>query len=367
MVLVCDKPPKNLCIIRLSAIGDICNTVPVVRAVQRAWPQVALTWIIGKTEHALLAGLEGVQFIVLDKSKGLGGYIEVRKQLVGRRFDFLLHMHASLRANLISCFVSSKMRLGFDRARARDFQWLFCNEHIAAIDHQHVMDGFFEFSTAIGVQREKEDPHWEIPLADADHEFAARYVDGSKPTLVISPCTGQRYRNYRNWRVERYAQIADYASSAYGANILLTGGSTVLERHYGSRICELAESKIVNLIGQTTLKQLLAILERATVLVCPDSGPGHMATAVGTLVVGLYGTSNPLRTGPYLSQHLVIDRYSEAVRNQLNKSVDDVRWGSRVRNSISMDLISVEDVAQKLRQADWGPKVLSSHLGARSW
>ena len=126
MVVVRDNPPTRLCIVRLSAIGDVCNTVPVVRAIQRALPQSSITWVIGKTEHTLLSGLEGVQFVVLDKSRGLRAYLELRQQLAGKHFDLLLHMHASLRANLVSLLVPSKIRLGFDRARARDFQWIFC-------------------------------------------------------------------------------------------------------------------------------------------------------------------------------------------------------------------------------------------------
>ena len=155
MGVVRDNPPARLCIVRLSAIGDVCNTVPVVRAIQRALPQSSITWVIGKTEHALLSGLEGVQFVVLDKSRGFRAFLELRQQLAGQHFDLLLHMHASLRANLVSLFVSSKIRLGFDRARARDFQWLFCNKYIDAIDRQHVVDGFFEFSNAIDVHRKK--------------------------------------------------------------------------------------------------------------------------------------------------------------------------------------------------------------------
>ena len=102
------NPPAALCIIRLSAIGDTCHTVPVVRAIRDAWPDTALTWIVGKTEHSLLAGLGGVEFVVLDKGRGLAGYAAVHRALRGRRFDALLHMHASARANLVSLVVRSK-------------------------------------------------------------------------------------------------------------------------------------------------------------------------------------------------------------------------------------------------------------------
>ena len=136
-----------------------------------------------------------------------------------------------------------------------------------------------------------------------------------------------------------------------GAKVILTGGPTAIERHYGKQICEQAQNKIVNLIGATTLKQLLALIEKSTVLLCPDSGPAHMATAVGTPVVGLYATSNRHRTGPYASQHLVVDKYPEAVRNQFDVEVEQIRWGRRVRNPDAMDLITVPDVVTKLSAA----------------
>ena len=349
MSLPFDRPPSDLCIIRLSAIGDTCHTVPVVRAIHDAWPDTRLTWIIGKTEHSLLRGLEGVEFVILDKTRGLKGYADVRRALGGRRFDALLHMHASARANLVSLLVSSPLKVGFDRARARDSQWLFTNSKLAAQPQRHVMDGLFEFAELIGVPRGK--PRWDIPLDAADIAFAEGVLEPGRPTLVISPCTGQRFRNYRNWRVDWYAEIADHAATRYGARVLLTGGTTEIEQSYGRGIQELAKHAPTNLIGRTSLKQLLAILQRSSVVLCPDSGPAHMATAVGTPVVGLYATSNRFRTGPYFSQHLVVDKYPEAVEREFGRPVDTLRWGQRVRDPEAMSLITVDDVKLKLDAA----------------
>jgi heptosyltransferase I len=344
------QPPQSLCIVRLSAIGDTCHTVPVVRAIQDAWPTTALTWIVGKTEHSLLRGLEGVEFVVLDKSRGLGGYLAARRALAGRRFDALLHMHASARANLVSLFVRAKVRIGFDRARARDQQWLFTNVRLPARRERHVMDGLFEFAELIGVKQPPK-PRWDIPVADADVAAIALHFANSRPTLVISPCTGQRFRNYRNWRADWYAEVADYAAQRYGAQVLLTGGNTAIEQTYGRDIGAAARSQPKNLIGATSLKQLLAILARASVVLCPDSGPAHMATAVGTPVVGLYATSNRHRTGPYLSQDLVVDKYPEAVAKEFGRPIETLRWGQRVRDPAAMSLITVGDVTAKLDAA----------------
>jgi heptosyltransferase I len=339
-------PPSELCIVRLSAIGDCCHTVPVVRAIQQAWPSTRITWIVGKVEHGLLRGLEGAEFAVLDKSRGLAGLADLRRTLRHRRFPLLLHMHASMRANAASLLARARTRLGFDRARARDCQWYFCNRHIPAKPHRHVMDGLFEFADALGIEHGA--PRWDIPIPDEDRAAAAAIAEAGRPVLVVSPCTGQRFRNYRNWRIECYAEIADYAESRYGAQVLLTGAATQIEKDYGRGIVSLAKSRPHNLIGQTSLKRLLAILERAAVVLCPDSGPAHMATAVRTPVVGLYATSNRWRTGPYFSQHLVVDKYPEAVRNEFGTSVDEIRFGRRVRDPNAMDLIRVGDVIEKL-------------------
>ncbi len=342
------RPPSHLCLLRLSAIGDVCHTVPVLRALQDAWPQTQITWVIGRVEHQLVGDIDGVEFVVFDKSTGRAGLAELSRTMQGRDYPLLLHMHASMRANFVSRRIPARIRLGFDKARARDFQWLFTNQRIEATKQQHVMDGLMGFATALGLSPGP--PRWDIPVSEQDLAFAAQVTARKSPTLVISPCSGQRARNFRNWQAARYAEVAAYAQSQYGARIVLTGGPSDLEREYGEQICARLDASVKNLIGATTLKQLMAILMQATVVLCPDSGPAHMANAAGTPVVGLYATSNRLRTGPYHYQHLVADRYPDAVQKAFGKSVQQVAWGRRVRDPDAMDLISVADVTARVEQ-----------------
>jgi heptosyltransferase I len=289
-----------------------------------------------------MKGVDGVEFITFDKAQPWASLARLRHRLRGRRFPVLLHMQASLRANLASLAVSAGRRIGFDRRRARDGQWLVTSERIAQRSAQHVMDGLFGFAEHLGIRART--LRWDIPLPEADREFAAARCGGDGPVVVISPCSSQRLRNYRNWRAENFAAVARHLRREHGACIVLTGGPTAIERQYGATIEASAGGGVVNLIGATTLKQLLAVLDRAALLICPDSGPAHMATAVGTPVVGLYATSNRLRTGPYFSQDFVVDRYPQAVQREFGVPVSDLRWGARVRDPGAMDLIEVGDV-----------------------
>jgi heptosyltransferase I len=340
------RSPQDICFLRLSAIGDTCHVLPVIRTLQAKWPAARFTWIIGKVEASLMRGIDGVELIVFDKSRGWRAYLDVRTALRGRRFDLLLHMHASMRANIVSLNVKARNRLGFDRTRGRDYQWLFTNRKIPATPRQHVLDGLFEFAAYLGI--EERQLRWDIPVSEQDREFAAQHVDPVRPALIISPCSSQRFRNFRNWSVENYASVADYAYEAYGAQVLLSGGNSELEKQYAQDITRISHSQPVNLVGRTSLKELLSVLEAATVVICPDSGPAHMAGAVRTPVIGLYATSNRFRTGPYLYQDLVVDKYPQAVAQEFGKTPDDLPWGQRVRNPHAMDLIEVDDVKAKL-------------------
>src|SRR5262249_19079023 len=125
------EPPRSLCILRLSAIGDTCHVVPMIRTLQQAWPTTRLTWIIGKTEARLMKLIEGVELITVDKRAGLSGFRNLRRELRGRQFDVLLHMQLAIRASVIAHQVPASIKVGFDRARARELQWLFTNAAIA--------------------------------------------------------------------------------------------------------------------------------------------------------------------------------------------------------------------------------------------
>jgi len=344
MSLPFTSAPTHICLLRLSAVGDVCHALPVVRTIQAHWPETRITWIIGRLEASLIGDIPGVEFIIFDKSRGVAAYREFRQQMKGRRFDALLHMQMSLRASLISLLVPTNIRLGFDRERAKDLQWLFTNHKIAHKAQQHVVDSFFCFAEAIGIKERT--LAWNIPLSNEVQQFCEQQITGDgRKLLVISPCSSM---SYRNWNVTGYAAVADYAAEKHNMQVIISGGPAAIEQQYGEEITQRCQHKPLNLVGKTNLKQLLALLDRATVVVAPDSGPAHMATAVNTPVIGLYATTNPDRARPYLSAEFIANKYPEAIEKKHHKHVDELPWGTRVRDEGTMDLITSDEVCALL-------------------
>lgn len=330
-------PPRKVCILRLSAIGDAVHTLAVVREFQHAWPDTEFTWIIGRIEAMLLGDIPNIRFLIYDKKADKAVHKQFYYKLRQEKFDLLLHMQVSLRASKIARHVKAPIKLGFDCQRAKDFQWLFTTHRIPHQPQQHVMDGLMGFAQHCGIQT-RDKPEWNIPLSPNDLKFAQPYSGA----LVISPCSSMRARNFRNWSAENYAAVADCAIEHYQLPVVLTGGNTPLEQEYGQTISKLMRHSAHNLIGQTSLKELLAVLAAAQAFLGPDSGPAHMANAMGTPVIGLYATSNPARTGPYNRQY-VINEYPNACQQFLNKTPDKLSWGQRVRDADAMALIAIQD------------------------
>ncbi len=315
--------------------------VPLVRTLQAAWPDIALSWIIGKSEQRLLEGLPGVEFIEYDKKSGADGMLALYRRMQARpegRFDVLLQMQVAARANLLSLAVPARTRVGYDRARSRDGHGLFVNRRIPDRPGVHVLDAIGSFCEPIGLRQTE--VAWDLPVpADAREWAHAQWDKNDTRTLMISPCSSHVLRN---WRAERYAAVADHAISR-GWRIVLCGGRSALERETADAIRQSMRGEALDLVGRDTLKQLPALLERADLLLTPDSGPMHIANAMGTKVLGLHAASNPERSGPYSDRRYCVDRYDDAARRYRGKPATELRWGSKIEHPGVMDLVTVED------------------------
>ena len=336
------QAPLSICLLRLSALGDVTHVVPLVRTLQAAWPHIALTWVIGRGEHRLLEGLPGVRFIEYDKKSGLAGMRALRGQLrglaSGSRFDVLLQMQVAARSNLLSAFIPAKRRIGYDRSRSKDLHGLFINERIPDRPGIHVLDAIGSFCEPLGLEQRQ--VQWDLPVPDAAREWAhAQWIEDGRQTLLISPCSSHVLRN---WRADRYAAVADHAALR-GWRVVLCGGRSQLERETTDAILAAMKSPALDLVGKDTLKQLPALLERADLVMTPDSGPMHIANAMGAKVLGLHAASNPARSGPYSDRRYCVDRYDDAARKYLHRPASELKWGTKIEHEGVMDLVTVAD------------------------
>ncbi|WP_426661200.1 glycosyltransferase family 9 protein [Rhodanobacter aciditrophus] len=337
--------PASICLLRTSAIGDVTHVVPLARTLQAAWPQIRLTWIVGKLERRLVGDLPGVEFVTFDKAAGWAGMREVWASLRGQRFDALLQMQVALRSNLLSLGIRAHRRIGYDAARAKDLHGLVVNERIPPRTGEHVLDAIGSFAEPLGLKQTA--VRWDIPVPDEAQAWAAEQLPGDASTLLVSPTSSHALRN---WRPERYAAVMDHAASR-GWRIALVGGPSQGERAMADAVLAACRHAPLDFTGKDTLKKLLALLGRAQLLLTPDSGPMHMANAVGTKVLGLHAASNPHRSGPYSDRRWCVDKYDEAARRFLGKPASELAWGSKIEKPGVMDLIGVDDVVERFEAA----------------
>ncbi|MGB5851691.1 MAG: glycosyltransferase family 9 protein [Rhodanobacter sp.] len=337
--------PSSICLLRTSAIGDVTHVVPLVRTLQQAWPQTALTWIVGKLERKLVGDLPGVEFVTFDKATGWAGWRAVRAALQGRHFDALLQMQVAMRSNLLSLAVKADRRIGYDRARAKDLHGLVVNERIPARSGEHVLDAIGSFCEPLGLKQTR--VRWDIPIPDEAHAWAAVQLPGDTPTLLVSPASSHALRN---WRPERYAAVMDHAA-ARGWRVVLIGGPSASERSMADAVLAACRRTPLDLTGKDTLKKLMAMFVRAQLLLGPDSGPMHMANSVGLRVIGLHAASNPDRSGPYSDRRWCVNRYDEAARKYLGRPATEIPWGSKIERPGVMDLVDVDAVIDRYEAA----------------
>jgi heptosyltransferase I len=337
------RAPNKLCIVRLSALGDVTHAVPVLRAIQRAWPDTQITWVCATVEHRLLSVIDGVRFVTLDKSAGWRGYRDLRRQLASETFDIMIQMQVSARANLAGACVRAHVKLGFDKARSRDGHQWFMTHAIPYTEKQHQVQAHLSFARALGI--DADEPVWNFPVTDEDRRFAEQMLPGDQRTLLISPCSSHVLRN---WLSERYAKVADHGINTHGIRVVLSGGPSQIETDMCRDIESAMHGQAINLAGQVSLGQLMGLLERADITLSADSGPSHMANALGKPVIALHACTWSIRGGPYNSLDICVDKFAEAARKFRNKKPEQIRWGTKIEQPGVMALIGTEEVIERL-------------------
>ncbi|RQW61732.1 glycosyltransferase family 9 protein [Vibrio viridaestus] len=340
-----NSAPASICILRLSAIGDVCNVVAVVQSIQRQWPTTKITWITGKLEAQLIGDLPNIDVIVFDKKQGWKAYSSLWSQLRSQHFDALLHMQYAFRASIATIGIKAKYKLGFDAARSQDFQTWFTNVKVPSPSGFHVLDGLFAFAKYLGV--EDTTPKWSLTYSQDDLVWAQQFLHKTSRNLIVVPGASKAYKN---WHVDGYAEIITYVQEL-GWNVILAGSPAKVELDLAQEIESKLQQPITNLVGSSSLKQMLALLAHADLVLAPDTGPAHMANAVKTPVIGLYAHHNPKRTGPYCYQRYVVSAYDDAIKAETGKNPDELSWRTRVKDEKAMNRIQASQVIQVFNMA----------------
>jgi len=300
----------RVCIVMMSAIGDAVHVMPVLHSLKRANPAMRVTWVLQPGPAALVRGHHLVDEIILfDRSEGVRGFLDIRSKLQARSFDLVLSLQVYLKANIITSFIKAPVKLGFDRARARDLNWLFTTHRVPPHPMQHVQDQYLEFCEWLGAPSSPVTwglGPWNQEERDWQRSF---YSNLDRPAAAIVIATSKQQKN---WLPERWAEVCDTLYTDFGLQPVLVGGRSPVELEFERLILERAEHKPLSALGNGGLRGLVGILDGAALVLSPDTGPLHITVALDRPVVSLIGYSNPKRVGPYRKfSDLMIDAYGD--------------------------------------------------------
>jgi heptosyltransferase I len=329
---------KRIAIVMMSAVGDAVHVLPLVNSIKAAAPDSHITWIVQPGPHALVEGHPGVdEFVIFDRKRGLAAFRQIRRELRGKRFDLVIAPQVYFKAGLVTAMAKAPRKVGFDRARARDLNWLFTNERIPAHAPQHVQDQYLEFLEYLGVPAVME---WGLgPTEEEAARYAGILSPHEGPTVAFVVGTS---KPAKEWPALRYAQLADRIHEELGGRVVLVGGKSEREMAAAQAVLTLAEHPPESLL-EWDLRRLVYLLDRVDVLVSPDTGPLHIGVALGTPSVALMGYTNPRRVGPYRRfADLLVDAYGDPGEEYPVSA--EYRQGR-------MERIGVDEVMERVRLA----------------
>jgi heptosyltransferase-1 len=294
MTIELGNDPKRILLIKPSAIGDVVHALPILKLVRKRWPGAHIAWLVTPGCAGLLEGHPLLNEVILFDRRRYGRGWRDPKSLVGlagfsvdlRRsgFDLVLDLQGLFRSGWFTWLTKAPVRVGF--ANAREFAPLFYTHRVEVGDgDQHAIDRYLKLARAIGCEGEVE---FEFAVKDEDRASARALVGHDRPYAVLLPGTNWETKR---WPVEKFGALVEPMKERFGLETVVAGGPDDVE--LGERIGG------VNLAGRTSIKELVALIAGAELVIGNDSGPSHIAAAMGRPLVMMFGPTNPVRTGPY--------------------------------------------------------------------
>lgn len=295
--------PRRILILLFGAIGDVIRALPLLTRVRRGYPRAHITWAVEPAAAPLLEAHPALNEVLLyDRSQGSRRFWPFLQTIREQQFDLVLDLQRHAKSGLASLWSQAPVRLGFHRQNTKEGNWL-CNTHkIDPVpDFSLKLRQYLRFADALGLPddgvtfdlrlREEEERHIDTLLADTPRPYVIFFLGSRWPS--------------RFWFPPATAQVARSLQQEYDMGTVLIGGPGEVE-FAGQVSAALGETKATDLSGKTSVRDLIGIFSRARLGIGPDSGPMHIAAAVGTPVISLWGATSPVRSAPWGSEDFVL-------------------------------------------------------------
>jgi heptosyltransferase I len=322
----------------MSAAGDVVHALPLVTALKRHRPACSISWVLQGLPASMVRGHPCVDEIIeFDRSRGIRAFTEVRPRLREREFDLLIDLQVYFKAGIVTALADSTIKLGFDRARARDLNWLFTNRKIPPRPIRHVQDQYLEFLEYLDIPYAPLE--WNIGPWAAERAWQSEWISQfERPVAAVVIATS---KPEKDWIPERWAAVCDSLYSDFGLQPVLVGGRSPRELDAERIIMQQTCAPIRSELG-SGLRKLISIIDASALVLAPDTGPLHMSVALDRPVISLLGYTNPKRTGPYKRFHdLMIDAYADDGREYVATMENRPGRMPRIRVEDVLDRVTV--------------------------
>lgn len=293
----------SILIVLLGAIGDVVRGSGVASEIKRQRPDIKITWLVEPSSSGIISRCGAVdEVIIFDRQRWIRGFFDATRMLKSRRFDAVLDMQRHFKSGCFSLLSGAPFRVGFHRRNSKEFNWLFNNRRIREVpDSVNKGVHYLAFLEAIGL-KEPERPSFSLKGEPLPDDLSAEIAGvGSQAVGLVLGSTWET----KDWLKEGYSQLIDRILSLDNTQVLLLGDSS--RKELGDALSgRERDRKVVNLAGRTTLGELISVISKTSLCVGPDSGPGHIAAAVGVPYVSIFGPTSPERTAPMGNLHLAV-------------------------------------------------------------
>jgi lipopolysaccharide heptosyltransferase I len=329
--------PKNILIVLHGSIGDVTRALPLANLIRRGFPKATLSWTVEPPSFPLVENYPALDEVILfDRRRWWSTFGPFLRKIRSKRFDLVLDLQRHFKSGFISRWSGARHRVGFHRLDCKEFNWIFNNHFIPETgDVISKLEHYLKFAEYLGLNPRPTE--WNFKLTEQEKSSVERHLGNVNRSYAVL-FVGSRWES-KQWFPSQAAECARLIQERHKLDVVLLGGKD--DDGLAREIIETGVS-VTNLVGRTSLREAIGVIARARIAVGPDTGLMHIAAAVGTPVVSLWGATSPLRTGPYGFEELTIQGKAPCAPCYL-KSCPIGR--------ICMQSIEKEEIAGKIRIA----------------